>query len=343
MDNNIFLVPFFSAFSISAFLLLLIIKFVKNNPFFIQDERKSPRHIHKSNVSRFGGMAVILAFVSVLILDGKLVISSQLFGVIIACLAIMVVGIFDDLRELSWRRQLLFQTGIALFVFLLGIRLEYVTNPLGGVFLFGNGLSFVVNLTVVVCWILLIINAMNWVDGIDGVSGGISAIGAMTIFLVSLRPEVNQPPVAIIAVSLLGSVVAFIIFNFNPAKILAGTSGSVFFGFILAILAIFAGAKIATTLLVLAVPIIDAMWVILERLKSGKRVFEADKKHLHYRLLELGWSQKKICIFYWLLTALIAVMALSMGARGKIIIFLTVCALMVFFYFSIGKIRTSNL
>lgn len=337
MDNNIFLTPFLISFLLAISLLFAIMKNFRNKKFLDKNRRISSRHIHSSKTLRFGGLAIILSFIATLLLDRNLVISTQLVWVFVLSGVILIVGTFDDIWQLSWKKQLIFQITIALLVFLVGIRLEYVTSPLGGVFLFENSFGYMLNLLLVVFWILLIINAVNWVDGVDGVSGGISAIGTLTIFFVSLRPEVNQPPVAIIAMALLGSILAFLVFNFNPAKILAGTSGSVFLGFILAILALFAGAKIATTLLVLAIPVIDALWVIFERLGSRSSVFEADKRHLHYRLFELGWSQRKICFFYWLVTALIAVVALNVGALGKMFVFFVIFVVMTLGYFFIHK------
>lgn len=339
MDKNIFLMPFLFSFSVATIFLVVIVNFFHRKKNMNQGERVSQRHIHQFGISRFGGVAIILSFVGTLFFDKNLVVSSQLFWVIMASLMILVFGILDDIRQLSWKKQLFFQVAIALFVFQVGIRLEYVTNPFGGIFLFENIWGYALNLLLVVFWILLIMNAMNWVDGIDGVSGGISIIGASAIFLVALRPEVNQPPVAIITSALIGSILAFVVFNFNPAKILAGTSGAVFMGFILAILALFAGAKIATTLLVLAVPVIDALWVAVERFSSHESVFEADRRHLHHRLLEFGWSQKKICIFYWFITILIAIMALNFGAIGKALIFFGVSVLMISIYMIIRRKR----
>ena len=337
MNNNIFLTPFLTAFFLALVLLLLIVKFFRQKKIAGTLERKTSRHIHQAGISRFGGVGILLAFVATLLLNKELVISSQLLGVLMASGAILVFGIFDDLWQMTWQRQLLFQAGLASFVFLFGIRLTYVTNPFGGIFLFENNFGFLLNFSLVVFWILLIINAMNWVDGIDGVVGGISVIGALAIFFVSLAPQVNQPPVAIIAMALLGASLAFLVFNFNPAKILAGTSGAVFFGFILAILALFAGAKIATTLLVLAIPVIDATWVILERLGAGESIFKADQRHLHHRLLALGWSQKKVCLLYWLITVLIAIAALNFGAFGKVAIFLGAVGGMLAFYVFIQR------
>ncbi|MEI7621599.1 MAG: MraY family glycosyltransferase [Candidatus Moraniibacteriota bacterium] len=335
--DNLFLNPFVVSFLLAVVFLFGIIKIVKVQHFSEKNKRTSLRHLHQQGITRFGGVAIILAFVVTLLADSNLIISRQLLGVLLACGAILLVGLRDDFWELAWQKQLLFQFALASFVFALGIRLEYLTNPLGGVFFLNGNAGTILNFLIVVVWILLIINAMNWADGIDGVSGGISVIGALAIFLVSLRPEVNQPPVAIIAMALLGALLAFVFFNFNPAKILAGTSGSVFMGFMLAMLALFAGAKIATTLLVLAVPVLDALWVIAERYKAGASVFSPDQRHLHHRLLALGWSQRKICFFYWAVTALIAFLALNTRVFGKITLFGVVLLAMLAGYFFIRK------
>ncbi|EKD58925.1 MAG: glycosyl transferase family 4 [uncultured bacterium] len=211
----------------------------------------------------------------------------------------------------------------------MGVRLQYVTNPFGGVFLFEGFSGHVISLFFSTIWIVFIMNAMNWIDGVDGASGGVTFIGAVTIFFLSLRPEVNQPPVAIITSALLGALGAFLFFNFYPAKILAGTSGAIFMGFILAIMAVFAGAKIATTLLVLSIPIIDALWVVSQRYLSGHSIFLPDKKHLHFRLLDAGWSHRSICFFYYAITIIISFIALNTYALGKILAFFLVAIMML--------------
>jgi len=222
-------------------------------------------------------------------------------------------------------------------VYAVGLRRVFMANPLTGVLSADTTFGYFFVLLISVAWIVALMNAMNWVDGIDGVSGGVTLIGAGTIFLLSLRPEVNQPPVAIITAALVGSLIAFLLFNFHPSKILAGTSGSMFMGFALAALAIFAGAKIATTLLVLAIPVIDALWVIGERFGAGKSIFSADKRHLHFRLLALGWSQRKVCLFYWSITVFIAIAALNTRAFGKTVTFLSVLILMLAILFAVRK------
>jgi len=317
MIYKLFLMPFIVSFSISTVLLVLFILLNRKKTF--DDGRMSDRHIHNHSISRFGGAAIIISFIVTLLFNNALVITVSLAGILIASGAILIFGIIDDIKQLSWKLQLLFQASVVLFVYLIGVRLQYISNPLGGIFLFNDYFSCSIGLIVVLVWTLFLMNSMNWIDGVDGVSSGITFIGGVVIFILSLRPEVNQPPISIIAAALIGCTLALVFFNFHPAKILAGTSGSMFMGFVLAILAIFAGAKIATTLLVLAIPIIDALWVITERIRSKSSIFLADRRHLHYRLLELGWSQRKICIFYYFITVFIAILALNTRAVGKTI------------------------
>jgi len=128
---------------------------------------------------------------------------------------------------------------------------------------------------------------------------------------------------------LAGSVLGFLVFNFNPSRILAGTSGSMFMGFSLAVLAIFSGTKIATALLVLALPIIDLVWVIGERIRQKKSIFKPDRNHLHYKLLELGWSQSKINALFYFITLIMAAIALNTRILGKSITFLAATLLLV--------------
>jgi UDP-GlcNAc:undecaprenyl-phosphate GlcNAc-1-phosphate transferase len=156
------------------------------------------------------------------------------------------------------------------------------------------------------------------VDGVDGVAGSVSLVGFFAIFLLSLRPEVNQPPVAILAVIATGVTAGFLFFNMPPARFIAGTSGAYFWGLLLGTLSIFAGTKIATTTLVLAVPILDALWVMIERWRHGVSVFQGDTRyHLHYRLREYGWSDRSIVVAYSLVALSIGLVAPFLSSTGK--------------------------
>jgi UDP-GlcNAc:undecaprenyl-phosphate/decaprenyl-phosphate GlcNAc-1-phosphate transferase len=334
MAYGLFFMPLMVSFAIAALIVSAVVLFGKKKN---ADGRFSSRHIHRSGISRFGGVALIISFIATLLFDSRLVGSAPLEGLIVGCSAILIFGIIDDLKQIDWKTQLLFQILLVGLVYTIGLRLVLMSNQLGGFFSFGTANGYFFGLVISIVWIVLLMNAMNWADGIDGVSGGVTLIGAGTIFLLSLRPEVNQPPVAIITAALVGCLLAFLLFNFNPSKILAGTSGSMFMGFALAALAIFAGAKIATTLLVLAIPVIDAIWVIAERFGAGESIFGADKRHLHFRLLELGWPQKKICLFYWSITLCIAIIALNTRAFGKTVTFLAVLVLTLGALFAVRK------
>ena len=334
MAYALFFMPLVISFAVAAIVLGAVVMFGKKKN---ADNRFSNRHIHRPGISRLGGAALVISFVATLFFDPQLVGSAPLEGLFVGCGAILIFGLIDDFKQLGWKIQLLFQIVLVGLVYAIGLKLVFASHLLGGFFPSGTAAGYFFGLLVSIVWIVALMNAMNWVDGIDGVSGGVTLIAAGTIFLLSLRPEVNQPPVAIITAALVGCLLAFLLFNFHPSKIMAGTSGSMFMGFVLAALAIFAGAKIATTLLVLAVPVIDALWVIAERFKAGESIFSADQRHLHFRLLELGWPQKKICLFYWSITLCIAIVALNTRALGKAVTFVLILIVMLAILFAVRK------
>jgi UDP-GlcNAc:undecaprenyl-phosphate GlcNAc-1-phosphate transferase len=301
--------------------------------------RNSERHIHKKGkVFRVGGIAMILSFNIAILVNKDLFITMELYGFMVASLIILIVGIWDDIKEIYWKVQLFFQIAVAILIFVLGIRIYYITNPLtGGIIHLEQGLGIIISVFLVIFWIVLVTNVINWLDGIDGLSGGLTFIVAITIFILSLRPEVNQPPVAIIAAVFAGSVLGFLVFNFNPSKVIAGTSGAMFMGFSLAVISIFSGTKIATALLVLSVPVLDCLWVIAERIKRGQPIFRPDKSHFHYRLLDLGWSQRKINLLFFTITILISIVALNTRALGKILTLAVVAIIMLFSFVFIKR------
>lgn len=322
MNISLYIPPFLASFLISVVIAASLIRLARRFPF-----------LKHGKVSRLGGLAIIAAFVVAILTDRNLFISVELWAVIIASVYILLAGLIDDFRNLHWKYQLFLQVMAAVFIFIVGIRIEYVTNPLGGIIDF-EGLVLP-SLFFGIIWIILVMNAFNWTDGSDGLSGGVAFIAALTIFFLSLKPEVNQPPVGIITMALAGAILGFLVFNFYPAKIYAGTSGSMFMGFIIAVLAIFAGAKIATALLVMAVPVIDFALVIIKRLRSGQSVFHPDKNHFHFQLEKLGWSPSKIALFFYFVTAAIAIVALNTRSTEKalsiILVFLFISSVIIYF------------
>lgn len=330
-----FIIPFLTSFFLTVTLAIAGIFVGKKLKW---RGRTSTRHIHHAGVMRLGGVVMVIAFNMAILLNKDLIITSELYGVMAASLSLLLIGLWDDIRELYWKIQFFFQVALAVIVFIMGVRIYFVTNPFtGGILNLDSGIGVVFSVILVIFWIVLMINSMNWLDGIDGLSGGITFIGALTIFFLSLKPEVNQPPMAILSMIVAGASLGFLIFNFNPSWMLAGTSGSMFMGFILAVLAIFAGTKIATAVLVMAIPVIDCVWVVGERIKNKKSIFKPDKMHLHYKLLELGWSQKKIAFSFYGVTILIAVAALNTRFIGKTVTLLVAAAIMAVFLLVVSR------
>ncbi len=330
-----YLVPFLEAFFFSVGTIFFILPLAKKIHW---GGRRTGRHIHKDGTYRVGGIAMVLAFNVAILVNTKLVITPELLGFMFASIILLIVGIRDDIKELFWKTQLFFQMAAAFFVFILGVRIYYITNPLnGGTINLDLGLTVLVSLALVVFWIVFVMNAINWVDGVDGLSGGISLISIGTIFFLSFKPEVNQPPVAIISSILFGAILGFLVFNFNPARVLAGTSGALFMGLSLAILAIFSGTKIATAILVLVIPIIDFIWVVGERINNRRPIFSPDNNHLHHKLLEIGWSQRKIAACYYVVTIIIALIALNTRTIGKSITLLASISIMLVASFMINR------
>jgi UDP-GlcNAc:undecaprenyl-phosphate GlcNAc-1-phosphate transferase len=335
-----FIIPFITAFIITV-VAIFVLNFFAGKIRWIH--RKSKRHIHQQNVFRLGGVAMIVAFVVAIFLNKDLFINASLYGVLIALAIILIVGVWDDMREIFWKTQFFYQVAVAIIIFIFGVRIYHITNPLnGGIIDLSSGFAIIFSIALVIFWVVLMINSMNWLDGIDGLSGGITFIGASTIFFLSLYPEVNQPPVAILAMILAGATLGFLIFNFYPSMILAGTSGSMFMGFTLAVLAIFAGTKIATSILIMALPIIDFVWVIGERFRKRKSIFKPDKNHLHHKLMEIGWSQRKIALHYYIITAFIAVIALNTRMIGKSLTLVATIAIVVITLIFINKKLSAN-
>lgn len=326
MRLDLFLQPFFIAFVVTSCLSFL---FLLVPGWRGRLSRRGSRHAAKARLSRLGGVALATGFLSAVLLDKNLVISREIFGLLAGSVLVVAFGVWDDVQELGWRIQGVFQVVIAAILFLFGIRITALKIPFGEtLFLsYESAITVIAGFILLLLWMVLVLNAVNWLDGLDGLLGSVSLITFCTVFFLSLKPEVNQPPVAILAVTALAAVLGFLFFNLHPARLLAGTSGSLFIGFLIAVLAIIAGTKIATALLVLSLPVADALWVIVERLRAGVSIFEPDQRHLHYKLRHLGWSEGQIAWFFALVTGLIALLALSTETLGKFIASLLVFSL----------------
>lgn len=316
--------PFLIALVLSFVLTRALIKF--GDKYKLYDKLKENK-IHRKNIARFGGVAIIASFLLAVLLSGNLQFDNLKWGIVISSLLILFFGIFDDLKNLSWKKQLLGQTIVVLIMIYAGLSVDYIANPFGGsefrldqfqYSIFNIQFSILGSLFIFF-WIVGFMNIMNWLDGLDGLAGGVGLIGAIILFFLSVSGLVNQPPLGIISIAFAGAILGFLFFNFYPAKIFMGTAGSMFLGFMLAVIAIFSGGKIATALLIMGFPILDAVWVVARRIKNKKSPFQGDKLHLHYQLLGLGWSQKKTVLFIYLICLFFGISALAFQTVGKVL------------------------
>lgn len=321
----LYVLPFIVSFLISICFTWVLIGISKR---FNLSFKNSLSRVQSEKKSRLGGVAIIFSFVVAILFNSHLVFSEHLFGLLLGAALIMFFGVLDDFFSFNPRKQFLFQFFISLIIIISGVKIDYLANPLGGdirldtiILSVGNIDYSILGSIFIIFWIIFLINSLNWADGLDGLLGGIGAIGAFSLFFLSISPLVNQPPLGIISIIFLGAILGFAVFNFYPAKIFMGTSGSVFIGFALAVISIYSGAKLATLVLILSVPILDALWVIIERFHKGKSIFAGDYSHLHYRLLDLGFSTNQIILFYYFISSFFAFLAFKINSFGKIIVF----------------------
>jgi UDP-GlcNAc:undecaprenyl-phosphate GlcNAc-1-phosphate transferase len=257
-------------------------------------------------IFRTGGIAIISSFVIVLLFSG-IVFTFEWQAILLGSIVILFFGLVDDFRNLNWKRQLVFQLFLSLILIGFGFEINSVSFSGNELFrmdllplkLFGISFSLI-SAFFITFWLMGIINAINWLDGSDGLLSVAGILSLLAVVLVSLRPEVDQPALILVSFIAVGSLAGFFVFNFPKAKLEAGTSGSFFIGFLLAALAIAAGTKIATTMIILILPVTDLLWVILGRARDGKSIFKRDEKnrHLHYSLLKKGFSSRQILFGY---------------------------------------------
>lgn len=279
------------------------------------------RKLQRPPVPLLGGVAVFGAFaVSVLALLlifpdrllGGYLLPKHIVGVLAGGVLLMIGGFLDDRRSQKPSRQLLWPALAALSVIAFGIGVTYITNPFGAPFrldrwavtlLTLNDLPYrfvVLADTFAFAWLMLTMYTTKFLDGLDGLVSGVSVIGMLIIFFLSSSATVGQPETAILALVGAMSFLGFLFFNLHPAKIFLGEGGSLFAGFLLGTLAILSGGKIATALLILGIPLLDAVWVVGRRFfRRPSSITEADRKHLHYRLLDIGFSHRQAVFILW--------------------------------------------
>lgn len=287
-------------------------------------DRREAHSTHRDARPRGGGVIIFLVFaVAVLLL---LPHDHRLIGLLIGALVILIPNFIDDRTNgIPWWGRLLSEIAGAGIVIWSGVGINALSNPLSGEAVF---FSPMLSAAFTVVWIVVSINAMNWLDGLDGLATGVGAIAALTIFALALLPYVNQPEMATMAIALAGALLGFLVYNFYPASIKLGDAGATFLGFMLAVLAVYASGKIATFFLVLGLPLLDVVWVIFRRVvMERKSPFSGDRKHFHHRLLALGLRVPTVVLIFYGFSSLYGATALLVqGAQQKLLAILMMTA-----------------
>lgn len=325
-------------FSITFFISVVFTFFVRKIAFKLKvlDEPTEARKIHKKPIPLLGGFAIFTTFFLLLFFVREQILVGDLnhghwLGVFFGALILMIGGFLDDKYKLKPRKSFIFPVLAAILVIIGGVEIEKITNPLGG-YIYFDFLKipilkigdiwyyFVVFSDILIfIWLLGMMYTTKLLDGIDGLVTGLVSIGAFIIFLFTISDQYYQADIAIASIVLCATCAGFLVFNWNPASIFLGEGGSLLLGFILGVLAIISGGKIAIALLVMGIPILDVIWTIVRRIKNGKNPFKfSDKKHLHHRLLGLGIGQKKTVLIYYFLSSTFGLSALFLQSREKI-------------------------
>lgn len=334
-----YLLPFISSLVIS-FVLAPVVKILAKKQ-RVLDFPDQERKKHKRPTPLLGGVVIFCAFflvVGYFSYTGDLfkdfIKPQYIFGMFIGGLVLMTGGILDDKYNLKPQYQIIFPVFAALAIILSGINISHIRNPFGGTIYFG---AFAAPLTFL--WLLGMMYTTKFLDGLDGLVSGITAIGSFVIFLVCLLPFVHQFDTALIAIIFTGVLLGFLPWNFYPARIFLGEGGSVFAGFVLGTLAVISGSKIATTLLVVGIPILDVAWVILRRIFWEKKSpTQGDRKHLHFRLLDIGLSERQAVGILCLFAILFGGISLLLQTREKAVALGFLAVLMIVVGFVVIKL-----
>jgi len=330
---------FISAFIISVLATRLVASFARK--YNIVDRPDNTRHLHRMPTPMLGGLAVYFSFLVVtlglgvgarFLIDGNIPLNI-LLAIWLGGAVLMIGGYLDDKYRLPAKYSVVFAIMASLIIVISGISAVSVHNPFTGNVILLDELKILglplLSGFIVFAWTMTLTYTTKLLDGMDGLVTGISAIAALVLFGLSISEQVMQAQTAMLAITLAGSLLGFLVFNFHPAKIFIGESGSTFAGFMLAVLAIVSGGKIATTLLVMGIPLLDMIWVVIQRLRNGQSPFSGDRRHLHYKLEELGLSQKQSVLLLYSLSACFGVAGLLLQSKGKFVALLVMVAVMM--------------
>ena len=307
------------------------------------------RKVHKKPVPRIGGVGIYIAFVVsmlVFMLCGDLSdeVLTELAGLMAGGSLIVFLGLIDDYKNLPAKVKLLGQIVCACVLVAFDVRIDFITDPFGDYFY----LEYLA-VPATIFWIVGLTNTVNLIDGLDGLAAGVATIASVTICLVALQQ--GYALVAVLTAALAGAAIGFLFYNFNPAKIFMGDTGSMFLGFMLAGISIIGAVKSAATIalivpiLALGLPIMDTTFAIVRRYRGGVPIFKPDKGHLHHRLLDLGFTQRQAVLLMYIISALLGLSAVALTEVSggiALLIFVGVVASVLFGAKTIGIFRMND-
>ena len=293
------------------------------------DVPKDARRMHNHPIPRMGGLAIFLGFLLSVLLCVEL--TGQIRGMRLGAVIIVVLGIFDDIYALSAKLKLVVQIVAALVAAFSGNVIQTFSNP--NIFSADPywNLGWL-SIPATVIWIVAITNAVNLIDGLDGLACGVSTISSMTLLVISLL--VADAPVAILMAALAGGCLGFLPYNLNPAKIFMGDTGSTFLGYILAVVSIqglfkfYTIISFAVPFLMLGLPIFDTCFAFIRRIAHGQSPMQADRSHVHHRLIDMGFNQKQAVAVLYVISAILGLSAVVLTTSGPIkamILLLALC------------------
>lgn len=331
-----FLIPFFRKLSIKLGIL---------------DIPQGDRKIHEQPMPLLGGWAIFVSFLiclfAIILIRPGLISGStsyiHVIAIVVSGFLLMIMGTLDDKYNLSAKKQLFWVILVCLIIILSGVAIKFITRPGGGVIDLTLGLKYnflginiyLIGSLITFAWLIIMTNSTKLLDGLDGLSSGVVFIGMIILFIVSLFWDKPDSLTSVLTIIFAGAILGFLIFNFHPAKIFLGNGGSNLLGLYLGVFAIISGAKIATALLVMGVAVIDMFWVVIQRLFRKEAPFKhADRKHLHFRLLDLGFSHKQSVLIIYFISLFFGTISLFQNTTGKIImtLFLLLFMFSIFFY-----------
>lgn len=312
------------------------------------DVPKDNRRVHKKPIPRLGGIAIYSSFIITVtitaIFSKNINFNSQLKGILVGVTIIVAIGIIDDIKQISAKYKLLGQILAAIIAVYSGVTIDFIKFPLAHLVNVENGLVFlkIFKVPMTIFWIVGITNTVNLIDGLDGLAAGVSAIASLSLAAVAYN--VGQYSVAILLIVLAGSTAGFLPYNFNPAQIFMGDTGSLAIGFLLATISVEGVIKSAATIavaipvLALGIPIFDTTFAIVRRLLNGRSIMEADKGHLHHRLLDYGLSQKQTVLILYIISLVLGGTAVVISDIRKTSAYLIVSIMTIIILYGAYKL-----